>query len=556
MLGGKYALERVLGMGGMAAVYLGVHRNGNRVAVKVLHLEASADPGTVARFRREGYVANSIGHPGAVRVLDDDVDDDGSAYLVMELLEGETLHARARRLGGYLPPREVLALARDLCDVLAAAHERGVIHRDIKPDNLFLTMERALKVLDFGIARGGEGADGLATLAGTAMGTPAFMPPEQALGHSREVDARSDVWSAGATMFALLSGFVVHQAATAAEIMVAAATRRSRARSTRRHGLSAPIVALVDRALRFSRDERWPSAIALRDAIDEAHLAAFGQRVARSAAGPVTSTIAPSSSRPYAELFFAVTRQATAPTLSPVSTTGRDGGDPQPPGPVCHDGGDPQTPGPAGGSGVSPAARSVRDAGLSSRERAHLAARTDPLEPLRGHRGRGATAGPTPAAAPLLPRYLPECGSSPPRREAAGPRRRARPRRRRGPGRRPRTPRRRGWPAARAAAWSAGCADSRACVAAARGRPSICRRSDRVCVPIASADCKVLAQPGDVGNDATVWIGAMFPSAAPTRPSSARPRGTRSSSRDATSPRRWAGSPRRAPAARAALWRW
>src|SRR5271154_1698216 len=96
----KYVLQRVLGAGGMAAVYLGVHRNGNRVAVKVLHPEASADPDTRARFLREGYVANSIGPPGAVRVLDNDTADDGAVFLVMELLLGETLHARAKRLGG------------------------------------------------------------------------------------------------------------------------------------------------------------------------------------------------------------------------------------------------------------------------------------------------------------------------------------------------------------------------------------------------------------------------------------------------------------------------
>src|SRR6185437_8360064 len=157
VLRGKYALERVLGTGGMGAVYLGVHRNGHRVAVKVLHAEASADPDVRARFLREGYVANSIGHPGAVRVLDDDVAEDGAAFLVMELLEGETLHVRAKRHMGRLPNREVLFIGRALCDVLAAAHEKGVVHRDIKPENLFLTTGRTLKVLDFGIARGGTG---------------------------------------------------------------------------------------------------------------------------------------------------------------------------------------------------------------------------------------------------------------------------------------------------------------------------------------------------------------------------------------------------------------
>ncbi len=519
MLGGKYALEQVLGIGGMAAVYVGVHRNGNRVAVKVLHLEISCDPGAVARFRREGYVANSIGHPGAVRVLDDDVDDDGSAYLVMELLEGETLHARARRLGGYLPPREVLALASDLCDVLAAAHERGVVHRDVKPENLFLTLERVLKVLDFGIARGGEGSGGMATLAGAALGTPAFMAPEQALGHSRDVDARSDVWSAGATMFALLSGQIVHQAATTSELLVAAATRPARSLADAAPGLPAPIVDLVDRALRFASDERWPSAAALRSAIEHAHLAAYGQRVDRSAVGPVVSAMAPSSSRAFAELVVAETKQVTLPTLSPVSTTGA----------LDHAGEGALTA--ASERGISPAARSFGDApGLTSRESAQTLPATDPppaqltvderrprsqpppsaaprtAEPLhtepRGGRILGVVLALVAGAALIVARVrsppetdtLPHVGESPCLADAdcgladwaCGPEGRCVQQRR-------------------------GCTESRACVASAGGRPSICRQSDGACVLLESEDCKVLAEPGDVGNDATIWIGAMFP---------------------------------------------
>ena len=208
----KYTLARVLGAGGMAAVYLGVHRNGHRVAVKVLHDDAAADPDTRARFLREGYVANSIGHPGAVRVLDDDVADDGAAFLVMELLQGETLYARARRMGGRLPVGEALALGAALCDVLAAAHDKGVVHLDVKPENLFVTTERRLKVLDFGIARARLAPGAWGTHHGAALGTPAFMPPEQAHGRWDEVGPRTDIWAVGATMFALITGRLVHEA--------------------------------------------------------------------------------------------------------------------------------------------------------------------------------------------------------------------------------------------------------------------------------------------------------------------------------------------------------
>src|SRR5580704_7491550 len=149
----KWRLERLLGVGGMAAVYAATHRNGARGAIKMLHLQVSLDAEARRRFLREGYLANAVGHPGAVSVLDDDVAEDGSAYLVMELLEGESLETRAERRGGRLPPAEVLVYADRLLDVLAAAHHKGIVHRDIKPDNVFVTQDGTLKLLDFGIAR-------------------------------------------------------------------------------------------------------------------------------------------------------------------------------------------------------------------------------------------------------------------------------------------------------------------------------------------------------------------------------------------------------------------
>src|SRR5580658_675100 len=202
----KYRLERLIGSGGMAAVYLGSHRNGNRVAIKVLHPHVAIDAELRDRFLREGYVANKVDHRGAVRVLDDDTAEDGTVFLVMELLEGETLDARFERSGRRLGAREVCEFAHQLLDVLAAAHSKGVVHRDIKPENLFLTSEGVVKVLDFGIARLREaGGAHAATQTGRMIGTPAFMPPEQALGRSKEIDGQTDLWAVGATMFTLVS---------------------------------------------------------------------------------------------------------------------------------------------------------------------------------------------------------------------------------------------------------------------------------------------------------------------------------------------------------------
>ena len=154
VLKGKYRLDRVLGVGGMASVYAATHlRNASRVAVKVLHKEMAADENVRARFLREGYAANSVEHTGTVRILDDDTGEDGSVFLVMELLEGETLDQRWERSGHRLNAREVARLLYKLLDVLAAAHAKGIVHRDIKPENLFLTREGLMKVLDFGVAR-------------------------------------------------------------------------------------------------------------------------------------------------------------------------------------------------------------------------------------------------------------------------------------------------------------------------------------------------------------------------------------------------------------------
>ncbi len=189
----KWRLDVLLGVGGMAAVYAATHRNGSRVAIKLLHPELSTHHQVRARFLREGYVANAVGHDGAVRVTDDDIAEDGSAFLVMELLDGETLEDRRVRCGGQLGEDETLWLADQLLDVLAAAHAKGVIHRDIKPDNIFVTRAGQVKLLDYGIARLREvTSKSTATVSGATMGTPAFMSPEQARALWDEVDARSD----------------------------------------------------------------------------------------------------------------------------------------------------------------------------------------------------------------------------------------------------------------------------------------------------------------------------------------------------------------------------
>ena len=282
----KWRLDRLLGVGGMAAVFAAMHRNGNRVAIKMLHRDL-ADVGELrSRFLREGYLANAVEHPGAVSVLDDDVTPDGTVFLVMELLEGETLEQRWERHERRLPVLDVLSAMDGLLDVLAAAHAKGLVHRDVKPENVFLTEGGGLKVLDFGIARlggaGGRSRGLYATQAGATMGTPAFMPPEQARGHWTDVDARSDLWAVGASMFALLAGRYVHQAPTLADHLLYAMTRQAPPLRTVLPGVAAEVEAVVDRALAYRREERWQDARSMQVAVRKAMTAVRDSRDAAS----------------------------------------------------------------------------------------------------------------------------------------------------------------------------------------------------------------------------------------------------------------------------------
>jgi eukaryotic-like serine/threonine-protein kinase len=268
----KWRIDRLVGIGGMAAVYAATHcNNGKRVAIKLLHPELSMIPEIRTRFLREGYVANKVAHPCIVSVLDDDVTDEGAVFLVMELLDGETVEALRERSGHFLPVHQVVQIADQLLDVLAAAHAVGIVHRDIKPENLFLTRDGGLKVLDFGIARLRELSSAKMTMTGAgAMGTPAFMPPEQARGRSESISPRSDVWSVGATMFALASGRLVHDAETVNELLLAAMTQPAPLFLSVLPRFPPGVAAVIDRALAFEQENRWADARAMQVALRNA----------------------------------------------------------------------------------------------------------------------------------------------------------------------------------------------------------------------------------------------------------------------------------------------
>jgi serine/threonine-protein kinase len=318
-LQGKWRLEKLLGVGGMASVYAAKHANGRRAAIKLLHKELALDERTRARFLREGRVANKVGHPNAVAVLDDVVAEDGTTcFLVMELLQGETLKLKWRRQNHKIELPEVLRITADILDVLMAAHAASIVHRDIKPENIFLTSEGGTKVLDFGIARLHEGLDGAGmTRTGSMMGTPAFMAPEQARARWEMVDQRTDLWAVGALMFTLLTGEYVHEGHTGAELLVAAATQPARAINALLPGVPDVIAAIVDRALAYNREDRWQDAVSMRAAVKRAMKIDFGAPSPRSSFND-ESAIA----EPVTSLHKKVTLSGPISSATPVSSQG------------------------------------------------------------------------------------------------------------------------------------------------------------------------------------------------------------------------------------------
>ncbi|MBI2395586.1 MAG: serine/threonine protein kinase [Deltaproteobacteria bacterium] len=263
---GKWVLEELVGFGGMAAVYRARHRNGARVAIKMLHGNSAASRDLRARFVGEGYAANRIDHPAVVRVLDDDVDEQGTPFLIMDFVEGRTLTAAIA--DGCFDDDQLLEVAEQVCGALSAAHGAGVVHRDLKPDNLLLEPNGRIRVLDFGIARLIEDDESYyGTTTGVAFGTPGFISPEQALGLRDQIGPCSDVFGLGATLFHLATTEYLHAARTRQELLVLVATKPARALRDVAPHVSPEVAAIVDRATRMAVDERWPSAAAMLQAV-------------------------------------------------------------------------------------------------------------------------------------------------------------------------------------------------------------------------------------------------------------------------------------------------
>jgi len=225
---GPYRIIRKLGEGGMGSVFEALHEAiERRVAIKILLPEFAQNQEILARFFNEARAVNRIGHPSLVQINDLGYLPQGTAYLVMELLDGETLSKRLRRSDGNLALGEALLLSSQVTEALAAAHAKAIIHRDLKPDNIMIVVDpvapngERIKILDFGIAKlveeGGSAAK--KTRSNVVMGTPSYMSPEQCKG-ARQVDAKSDVYSFGVMLYQMLSGRLPFDAEGPGEVMV------------------------------------------------------------------------------------------------------------------------------------------------------------------------------------------------------------------------------------------------------------------------------------------------------------------------------------------------
>jgi eukaryotic-like serine/threonine-protein kinase len=258
VLGGKWTLDSLIGMGGMASVYAATHRNGRRAAIKILNAEYSRVAQVRDRFLREGYVANHIDHPGVVTILDDDTTESGQVYLVMELLIGDSLLERIRNHS--LTAAQVVFIGEQVLEPLAVAHRRGIIHRDIKPGNIFVCMDGRVKVLDLGLARVLEGNDLEPTRDGLVLGTVPYLSPEQARAKRDAIDWRSDIYGVGAMLFYALSGKYVHPAENQLDMLMATIKQPAPSLATVLPGAPASVVTLVDKALMFDPAARWQCA--------------------------------------------------------------------------------------------------------------------------------------------------------------------------------------------------------------------------------------------------------------------------------------------------------
>jgi serine/threonine protein kinase len=271
LLSRRWKLAKKLGQGGMGEVYAGTPVDGGPpVAVKVLRAEFLLEPQVLSRFIEEGRTCTRLIHPNIVRVFECVQAENGSPYIVMELLEGVPLSAYTAN-GGRIPALQAVPILHGILAGLAAAHAAGVIHRDLKPDNVFLTRDSegtfVAKLLDFGVAKVMDAAGGMGnrTKTGMLLGTPAYMSPEQ-VKNAKDVDPRADLWSAGVMFYEMLTGRAAFPAPTEFARLTAVLTVEPDPVEVVDPRL-APFASFLARSLKKNRDERFATALEMARAL-------------------------------------------------------------------------------------------------------------------------------------------------------------------------------------------------------------------------------------------------------------------------------------------------
>lgn len=266
---GGYVVTGMVADGAMGRVYEAREPEGEkRVAIKVLHSNVATDPVAVERFNREYETAQELSHPHVVKVLDYGETGDGSWFMIMEYLEGEELGQLLRREGAQEMAR-VVRITAQIALALEHAHSYGVVHRDLKPDNIFLCRGDngdTVRILDFGSVKLQMDTGAKLTAFGTTLGSPYYMSPEQAMGRS-DVDQRSDVFALCAILFEMLTGIVAFDAPNVAQILMQIVSDDRPVPSVVAPGLPASVDDVVDKGLRQDKDRRFASARDVSDAL-------------------------------------------------------------------------------------------------------------------------------------------------------------------------------------------------------------------------------------------------------------------------------------------------
>ncbi len=296
----KYRLVRLIGSGGMGQVYeAATLEGGGRQAIKILRPEFLEDTQIVTRFLDEGRTCERLVHPNVVRVYETTIAEDGSPFIAMEHLDGVPLSAYTRK-GGRVPLVQAATILQGLLAGLGAAHAQGVVHRDLKPDNVFLARDPAgqfqVKILDFGIAKVMDAAGGMGqkTATGMLLGTPAYMSPEQ-IRSAKSVDHRTDLWSAGVLFYEMLTGRVAFPAPTE-YARLAAVLNDTPASVAEIDPALARVAPIVERAMSKDRDQRFGSALEMARALGAALGADPGAMSALSHLPDVPSVFTPAAS--------------------------------------------------------------------------------------------------------------------------------------------------------------------------------------------------------------------------------------------------------------------